>query len=496
MRAKKVTMTKNLLLDLLLLSLILVALVALTLLSPPIGHHGEAREGLVVQDIVENAHWILPDRNGELPSKPPLFHWMAAGLALLFGLSDATIRLPSAIAGWFLALVTFIMGRGIGGRKTAWLATGVLLGTYLFWDAGTEARVDMVFAACVTAAIAGFFLWYRDGDGLGHAVCYLAAACGVLAKGPAGIALPASVALGFLATERRLDVLKRFWSWPLMAIVLVIDLGWYALAAQIGGKEFLVKQILHENVDQFLGIGGFSTHKARFAMAVWFLSHLFPWNLALVWALVRRLRGEREDSSGRFLHAWWIIIFAIFFLAAGRRAVYLLPLYPAIALIAGRAIAAAIEEAQVAPSLSGVRKASSGFRWLVTPTVVRSLTIVIVIFDLCQIAVNPIARRYERREQRTAQVSFADKISTSVPRDAPLYADAHFPETNLWITSYRLQREISRRPMTCAGRDYYFLSLIGPGESIQRTDEILATLEIDRKILALRLVPKEMVCPK
>src|SRR4029079_19602587 len=42
--------------------------------SPPIDHHGEAREGLVVQAIVDRGEWILPRRNGELPSKPPLFH--------------------------------------------------------------------------------------------------------------------------------------------------------------------------------------------------------------------------------------------------------------------------------------------------------------------------------------------------------------------------------------------------------------------------------------
>ena len=485
---------KNFFLDLSLLGLILVVLASLTLLAPPIGSHGEAREGLVIQEIVASSNWILPYRNGKLPSKPPLFHWMAAGLEPLFGLSDATIRLPSAIAGWLFALVTFLLGREIGGRRTAWLAIGALLGTYEFWAAGTEARVDMVFAASVAASIAGFFFWYRSPDGFGSTLCYLAAASAVLAKGPAGIALPAAVAVGFLAAERRLDALRRFWSWPLAGSVLLIVLGWYALSTEIGGTEFLVKQILRENINRFFGTGGFSTQRERFAMAGWFATRLFPWNLVLIWALVRRLRGEREDSSGRFLHAWWIAIFAIFALSAGRRAVYLLPAYPAVALLAGRAIAAAIEGPRAARNPPGEREGGLFFRWRVGPDAAMRLIIATVILDVGQVVANPVIRAYQHREERTAQVSFAEEVRAAVPRGASLFADSSFPETNLLVTSYRLRREIGRRPMGCTGQDYYFLSVIGPENPPQEAYEVLAAMESGRGSLVLMLVPQEMVC--
>ena len=41
---------------------------------------------------------MLPLRNGAIPSKPPLFHWIAASVASVTGLSDAAVRAPSAIA--------------------------------------------------------------------------------------------------------------------------------------------------------------------------------------------------------------------------------------------------------------------------------------------------------------------------------------------------------------------------------------------------------------
>src|SRR2546425_10844227 len=63
----------------------LVAL-AVVLAALPIGSDvyegGEAREGLVVREMLRTGDWILPLWNGSVvPSKPPLFHWLAAGAA-------------------------------------------------------------------------------------------------------------------------------------------------------------------------------------------------------------------------------------------------------------------------------------------------------------------------------------------------------------------------------------------------------------------------------
>src|SRR5215212_10017502 len=103
--------------------------------APPILNRGEAREGLVVQGIVHNQQWILPLRNSELPSKPPLFHWIAAGASLILGENDFATRLPSAVGAGVMLVVTFLMGRRMAGKLTGWLAVGALLGMYDFWHA-------------------------------------------------------------------------------------------------------------------------------------------------------------------------------------------------------------------------------------------------------------------------------------------------------------------------------------------------------------------------
>ena len=108
--------------EVLLVGAVVLALLAWPLVSPPIWARGEAREGLVVRDIVQHGRWILPRRMADLPSKPPLFHWVAAVAAHVAGLSDATVRFPSALAGAVMAETIFVAGWLIGGRVLAWPA--------------------------------------------------------------------------------------------------------------------------------------------------------------------------------------------------------------------------------------------------------------------------------------------------------------------------------------------------------------------------------------
>src|SRR5438067_12762768 len=77
----------------------LVAL-AVVLAALPIGSDvyegGEAREGLVVREMLRTGDWILPLWNGSVvPSKPPLFHWLAAGAAALTGPRVTAPPLPA-----------------------------------------------------------------------------------------------------------------------------------------------------------------------------------------------------------------------------------------------------------------------------------------------------------------------------------------------------------------------------------------------------------------
>jgi 4-amino-4-deoxy-L-arabinose transferase-like glycosyltransferase len=325
-------------------------------------------------------------------------------------------------------------------------------------------------------AIAAFYFWQRNGHNrAARATCYIASACAVLTKGPAGLALPGMVICGFLALEGGLRLLLRLFSWPLAGVVALIVAGWYASAHALGGSDFFSLQILRENVERFLGTNKFSTKSTHLNMVIALATETLPWNLVLLWSLLRRLGGRREDVAGRFLHAWWISIFAVFFLAASSRAVYLLPLYPAVALLAARAFAAIIPgdttwAAQTAPYDGSRPRLSRKVLW-----------ICIACIDLVLMLVNH--NSWKDVQQRKSRTDFIEKIAATVPRHEPLLAAPEFDNTDLMVIAYRLRREIDRRPMTCARPNDYFLAPVKSVHSIGDKARVLAFAEIDKVAL-------------
>ena len=436
----------------------------------------------MVQTIVQDQQWILPLRNGELPSKPPFFHWVAALTALVFGLSDFIVRLPAVIGAEIMVIATFLLGRAMGGRSRAWLAVGALLGMHEFWSSGMQARVDMVFSACVTVSVAGCFFWYRNGNEIARAACYIATACAVLAKGPAGMVLPGLIIAGFFVAEGRLRLLWTFWSWPLAGLMLFIDVGWYSLAYQIGGHEFFALQILQENVERVFDPGNQHPRHIFLSVAGWLATQTLPWSLALFWCLMRRLGGERESAGGHFLHAWWIAIFAVFTVAAGKRAVYLLPLYPAIALLAARAMDDFIRGGARCSLFDFIRKTPAPSNISRRPRhIAKRVGLAIALFDMVLVLVSHESWRQSRRRQ--ARLAFVEKIGALVPPHGPLFATPQVGDADLWIIAYRLGREIPRKSMADAEHSDYFLSPVeSPGNCCGKT-RVLASSAIDKLVL-------------
>jgi len=460
------------------------ALIAVWLLHrPPIWMHGEAREGLVVQDIVTHGRWVLPRRNGALPSKPPLFHWVAAAAAHVAGLSDATLRLPSALAAWVMLLATFAVGVRLGGRRVGWLAVGVLAGTTTFWNAAAEARTDMLFSACVTVALAAFLFWTLDDRAAARVACWAAVTLAVLAKGPAGAALPVLVIGAFaLVGERRPDRLGALWSWPLAVGAAVVAVGWYAAAYRSGGAEFLHVQLLQENLQRFVGRGEFTHARWRrpLRMELTLMTELLPWSLVLPWAAIAWWRGRREDEGGRFLHVWWIAILAFFTLAAGKRAVYLLPLYPAVALLAARALAAAADGDRLFGRLAvpaGLRR-----RWPAAPALAL-VAVAMVVFDAGLLAANQATR--EGRAARHSLVPFAREVAGLVGADEPLRVGPGLPASDVYILGYRLARPLPREPVACATRGWSLLA--SPGAA--RAGRVVAVAHAQGEAVALVACP-------
>ena len=305
----------------------------------PFFDKGEPREALAVQDIVQRGEWLFPlKRATAIPSKPPLFHWSAALTYQVTGrLDEATIRFPSAFYATLGVLLIYALGRRLFGAPAGLLSGAVLATTLIYQTQALSARVDMTLCFFVTASLVLFYYLYRGflTNQLWYFVFYALVGIGTLAKGPLGILLPGLVIASFLFLRRRWDLLAKFCFHPGVVVTLFLAVGWYGLAAMRGGEGFVDRQLLRENLERFAGGSGHS-HPVYFYLPYLFSQGL-PWSLFLPLALWDGFkRGFFSDDDRLFTMLWFLVMFFFFSIAMGKRSVYLLPLYPALALFTAK----------------------------------------------------------------------------------------------------------------------------------------------------------------
>ena len=325
------------------LSLFCVLLFIWGLGDIPFYTKGQPREATVIWEIYHNGDWILPLRNGQIiPSKPPLFHWLGTSVALALGqLSEFSIRLPSALLALIGVLLTYRVGAVLWGVE-AGLIAGLTLATSFEWvRAATTARVDMTLTFFMVAAFFSFWSVYRKqrvgwGEALGF-FCLLGLA--TLAKGPIGALLPGLVIGVFLCVKRDLLFIRHLHLVTGGLLFCIIAGSWYALALWQGGEEFFEKQIMKENVWRFVSSG--SAGAGHVHPFYYFIPNLFlgmaPWSFffpPLLYFLYQ-CRQRWAEKSFTYLIVWIATIFLFYSASSSKRTVYILPVYPAIALLLG-----------------------------------------------------------------------------------------------------------------------------------------------------------------
>jgi 4-amino-4-deoxy-L-arabinose transferase-like glycosyltransferase len=288
----------------------------------------EPRYAWIGRAMAQTGDWVTPRLWGQ-PwfEKPALLYWMT-GAAFRLGLGpDLAPRLPVAMLSVaFLGFYWWILKREFGCRAAV-IAT-VILGSSAAWIGYSQVGVtDLPLTATFSAAMLLALPWIgnRDGRYLPLASALLGAAA--LAKGLVPIALAAPLVLRWRWLR---DLLR-----PRVLIPFVAVAGpWYALCYARNGRAF---------VDEFF----VKHHFGRFASGE--LLHVRPWYyylmllppLMLPWLPLLVLLFRRtglSDPRRRFLAAWALFGLAVFSASVNKLPGYVLPLFPAIAALAGLAL--------------------------------------------------------------------------------------------------------------------------------------------------------------
>lgn len=309
----------------------------------------EPRYGAIAEELRSFRHGpaglVLLHLN-EVPytQKPPLYFWLAALTGLPAGhVDELAARLPSALAGVGCVALTLWIGRWLLGHAGSALLAGALLATSLrfAWTA-RRVQLDVLLTGFELIAIAIFlFLELRRGGierARSHprAVLGLHAALGAaaLVKGPVGW-LPVLVFAGYLAWEGRLAAMRAIlpaWSWLLSVAPVTL---WITGAVALGPAGFAERAVTENLIGRIFE--GSSHARPLYYYAYQLPLDFLPWSILLPFALPlvwQWTRAERHRSAGRFLLVWAGLPFILFSLSAGKRGLYLLPIFPALALLA------------------------------------------------------------------------------------------------------------------------------------------------------------------
>lgn len=309
----------------------------------------EFRYAEVAREMLASGDWVVPRLDGVLYfEKPVLGYWWIAASEAVLGPSRFAVRLPAALAVGGTALLAALLARGGGTPAySSWLAAAVFLSSLLPIAAGTTAVLDGPFTLFLSASLVAFFLATQAPRGSRRRVLLLAGsgfAVGLafLTKGFLAVVLPSLVAGGYLLWQRRWRELVGLALLPAAAALAVV-LPW-SLAVHRQAPDFWRFFFWHEHVQRFL-----EDNPGQHPEPWWFFLAagpilLLPW-APLLPAAVLRLRESMEPPLRelvRFCTVWSIAVPVFFSLSSGKLATYVLPAFPAVAVLV--ALGASLED--------------------------------------------------------------------------------------------------------------------------------------------------------
>lgn len=296
----------------------------------------EPRYAGVARAMVESGDWLhLTDNGRPYTDKPPLYFWVLAALGHTGGgINEVTARIPSSLFALLTVLLTYRLGRDLFGPRSGLFAGLVLATSQRFFLEAHWVHIDMLVCLLVLSAMDAAYRALEKGENWRWVTFYVVSALGVLAKGPVALAIPAAGLFTYLASFGELSRLRETrWVWGVPAALLPAIL-WLWTSARGTGVEPL--QVIRRQILQRFQAG--VHHPRPFYYYLYSLPLEFlPWTPFLIGALFATFPhpGRVERRPLLFLYGWILGGLALLSMAAEKRPGYLLPLFPALALLIG-----------------------------------------------------------------------------------------------------------------------------------------------------------------
>jgi len=338
-----------------------------TISSPPsLMDDVDASHAATSRTMLRSGDWVTPRLDGvKYLDKPAMIYWVVAASFAVFGIHDWAARIPIALSAVLLCWLTARMAAWAFSRLAglcAGLALASSVGLFLF----TRFLIPEVMLALSAAVALWGFLRLIEGDETRPALwIFLIGAslgAGLLMKGLVGLVVPGGAIFVYLAITRQLfsrDVWSRLRPHYLIAVILLVAAPWYILATLANPpyfdftlrsepgqyRGFFWMFFINEHLLRYLNLR-YPRDYNTVPLASFWLLHLvwlFPWSVYLPAAarLSYHPVNCAVDRAGRtrLLALCWAGFLLLFFSFSTSQEYYTVPMYPALALLIGAAIA-------------------------------------------------------------------------------------------------------------------------------------------------------------
>ena len=311
--------------------------------ATPLLETDEGRYADIAREMLARGDFVTPHLNGVLYlEKPPLHYWLIATAMRVLGLNEFAARFWSALFGALGVVLTYRLGREIGGTRAGLVGAAVLGTSPLYVAMGRLASIDMTVSFFITLTLACFWLAHRSGDDRARKVCwhvvFLAAALAVLAKGLIGVVIPGAVVFLYLLVTNQWRILRQVPWVTGFGVFLVVAVPWHVLAAA-RNPDFLWFYFIHEHILRYV------TPEAHRAGPFWYFPAVIiggcvPWTALLlsVPRLVRWRQGRgffTNHPDLAFLLLWFGFVTLFFSASQSKLVPYILPALPPLGVMVG-----------------------------------------------------------------------------------------------------------------------------------------------------------------
>lgn len=315
-------------------ALTLFALVAAIRITAPSDLYtgDQPKQAAYVRDIVSNSSWLVQhELDGSVASKPPLYNWLAAAPMLVLGQeNEFLLKLPSMLAAIATLFMFWDLARRTIGPAPAGFASSFLVLSHLFSKHLYYARADMLLLTFVVMQMWAAVRFEQQKDRRWLGTFYVGAALGMMTKGPIAVMIPVSALLAWWwrrgVLRQRVGEMKFLPGLVLSCIPLAV---WFAAAWHVEGRMVYEQLVVAETIDRFASSSSKSKeHRHVFYYVPHLIARMAPWSILAI------IASWRREARLLLPLSWVMAPLLLLSLIPSKRADRLLPLLPAVCMLA------------------------------------------------------------------------------------------------------------------------------------------------------------------